>query len=204
MYKFKLAKLLKILFVSALVILCLLVTWALVLYILGMDLQWWGKAMIIICLAASILMVILLRKLIQKRREMKFVDGIIGPDEMPGNISALDDASRELRRRFKQAISTLKKSDLKRKGNPLYVLPWYLLVGRSGSGKSTAVKSARLPSPFGDINRVAGIEGTRNCDWWFFDDSVVIDIAGRYSVHRNEKLDIKEWRAFLEHMVKYR
>ncbi|MEJ2158304.1 MAG: type VI secretion protein IcmF/TssM N-terminal domain-containing protein [Desulfobacteraceae bacterium] len=204
MYKFKLSKLLKILLVTALAVLCLLVAWAIVLYVLGMNLQWWGKAMILICLAASILMVILLRKLIQKRREMKFVDGIIGPDEMPGNISALDDASRELRRRFKKAISTLKKSDLKRKGNPLYVLPWYLMVGRSGSGKSTAVKSARLPSPFGDINRVAGIEGTRNCDWWFFDDSVVIDIAGRYSVHRNEKLDKKEWRTFLEHMVKYR
>ncbi len=204
MYKFKLAKLLKMLLVTALVVLCLLVAWSLLIYVLGMDLQWWGKAMILVSLAGSILIVILLRKMIQKRREMKFVDGIIGPDEMPGNISALDDASRELRRRFKQAITTLKKSDLKRKGNPLYVLPWYLMVGRSGAGKSTAVKSARLPSPFGDINRVAGIEGTRNCDWWFFDDSVVIDIAGRYSIHRNEKLDKKEWRAFLEHMVKYR
>ncbi len=204
MFKFKLAKLLKILLVTALVVLCLLVAWSLVIYVLGMDLQWWGKAMILACVAGSILIVILLRKLIQKRREMKFVDGIIGPEEMPGNISALDDASRELRRRFKQAISTLKKSDLKRKGNPLYVLPWYLMVGRSGAGKSTAVKSARLPSPFGDINRVAGIEGTRNCDWWFFDNSVVIDIAGRYSIHRNEKLDKKEWRTFLEHMIKYR
>ncbi|MGD8833483.1 MAG: type VI secretion protein IcmF/TssM N-terminal domain-containing protein [Desulfobacteraceae bacterium] len=204
MYNFKLAKLLKILLVTALVVLCVMVIWAVVLYVLSLEVQWWAKAMILACLAASILIAVLVRKLIQKRREMKFVDGIIGPDEMPGNISALSEASRELRRRFKQAVSTLKKSHLKHKGNPLYVLPWYLVVGRSGAGKSTAIKSARLTSPFGDFNRVAGIEGTRNCDWWFFDDSVVIDIAGRYSVHRNEELDKKEWQTFLEHLVRYR
>ena len=204
MYRFKLSKLLKVLLVTALVLLCVLLTWALVLYVLGLDYQWWVKGMILVCLAASIVMVALLRKLWLKRREMKFVDGIIGTDEMPGNISALGDASRELRQRFKEAVTTLKKSDLKRNGNPLYVLPWYLILGKSGSGKSTAIKSARLPSPFGDINRVSGIEGTRNCDWWFFDDSVVIDIAGRYSVHRNDALDKSEWLAFLEHLVRYR
>lgn len=204
MLNFKLAKLLKTLLVTALIVLCVLVIWAVVLFVIGMDVQWWAKAMMLTCLAASVLAVILLRKLFQKRKEMRFVDGIIGPEVMPGSIAAVNDASRELRRRFKYAVSTLKKSHLKRKGNPLYVLPWYLMVGRSGSGKSTAIKSARLPSPFGDINRVAGIEGTRNCDWWFFDDSVVIDIAGRYSVHRNEDLDKKEWRTFLEHLIKYR
>jgi type VI secretion system protein ImpL len=181
-----------------------LALWALVLHVMDLELQWWAKVMILSCMAASIFIAVLVRKLVQKRREMKFVDGIIGPDEMPGNISALSEASRELRRRFKQAVSTLKKSHLKHQGNPLYVLPWYLVVGRSGAGKSTAIKSARLTAPFGDFNRVAGIEGTRNCDWWFFDESVVIDIAGRYSVHRNEELDKKEWLAFLEHLVKYR
>ncbi len=204
MHQFNLTKTLKTLLVTALIVLCVLVIWALVLFVIGLEVQWWAKVMILSCMGASVVAAILLRKLFEKRREMKFVDGIIGSENMPGSISALDDASRELRRRFKHAIGTLKKSHLKRKGNPLYVLPWYLIVGRSGSGKSTAIKSARLPSPFGDINRVAGIEGTRNCDWWFFDDSVVIDIAGRYSVHRNEDLDKKEWRTFLEHLIKYR
>ena len=204
MYKFKFSKVLKSVFLIALIVLCVLLTWALVLYVLGLDFPWWVKAMILTCLSASLIVAVLLRKLWLKRREMKFVEGIIGTDDMPGNISALGDASRELRRRFKEAVSTLKKSDLRKKGNPLYALPWYLIVGKSGAGKSTAIKSARLPSPFGDINRVSGIEGTRNCDWWFFDESVVIDIAGRYSVHRHEELDRNEWLAFLEHLVKYR
>jgi type VI secretion system protein ImpL len=204
MYRFSLSKLLRIVFIAALLVLCVLLAWGLVLYVLGMNLPWWIRGVILICLAASVVVVILLRKLWLKRREMRFVDGIIGTDAMPGSVAAIGDASRELRRRFKEAVATLKKSDLKRKGNPLYVLPWYLMVGKSGAGKSTAIKSARLPSPFGDINRVSGIEGTRNCDWWFFDDSVVIDIAGRYSVHRNEDLDKSEWLAFLEHLARYR
>ncbi len=204
MDKYRFSKLLKVFLVTALIVLCILLTWSLVLFILGLSFQWWVKAMILTCLAGSLVIAFLLRKLWLKRREMKFVDGIIGTDEMPGNISAVGDASRELRRRFKEAVATLKKSDLKRRGNPLYVLPWYLIVGKSGAGKSTAIKSARLPSPFGDINRISGIEGTRNCDWWFFDESVVIDIAGRYSVHRNEELDKNEWLAFLEHLVRYR
>jgi type VI secretion system protein ImpL len=203
-YGLKLAKILRVIFVLALVVLCILLAWSIVLYVLGLSFQWWIKATILTCLAASVIVALLLRKLWLKRREIKFVDGIIGTGDMPGRISANGDAARELRRRFKEAMATLKKSDLKRKGNPLYVLPWYLMVGRSGAGKSTAVKSARLPSPFGDINRVSGIEGTRNCDWWFFDEAVVIDIAGRYAVHRHEEYDRSEWLAFLEHLIRYR
>jgi type VI secretion system protein ImpL len=204
MYRLKLAKFLRVLFVLAIVVLCILLAWSLVLYVLGLPFEWWVRATILTCLAASVIVALLLRKLWLKRREMKFVDGIIGAGDMPGSISASAEAARELRKRFKEAMATLRKSDLKRKGNPLYVLPWYLMVGTSGAGKSTAVKSARLPSPFGDINRMSGVEGTRNCDWWFFDKSVVIDIAGRYAVHRHEEYDRSEWLAFLQHLVKYR
>lgn len=198
-----LSKILKTGLILALLLLCALLGWALVLFVMGMDIQWWARAMLLTCLAATVVTVFLLWKLWLKRKEMKFVDGIIGTD-MPGNVSSADEASRELRKRFKEAVSTLRKSYLRGRGNPLYVLPWYLIVGKSGSGKSTAIKSARLPSPFGDINRISGIEGTRNCDWWFFDDSVVIDIAGRYSIPHNEELDRSEWLTFLKHLVKYR
>lgn len=203
MFKHKFSKFLKIVLVLVLLVLCAFMTWALVLFVLGLHLQWWAKAMILTCIAATVIVIILLRKMWLKRKEMKFVDGIIGSD-MPGNISTAEDANRELRRRFKDAVVILKKSHLKGRGNPLYVLPWYLMVGKSGSGKSTSIRSARLPSPFGDINRISGVEGTRNCNWWFFDESVVIDIAGRYSLHRNEELDRSEWMAFLNHLVRYR
>lgn len=199
----KLSKILKILMMLLLLLVLAAAAWLIVRFVLAMDIHWGAKALMLTCLAGMGVTIFLLRKWWLKRREIRFLDGIVGTD-MPGNMSLIDDASRELRRRFKEGIATLQKSHLKGQGNPLYVLPWYLIVGKSGAGKSTAIRSARLSSPFGDINRISGVDGTRNCDWWFFDDSVVIDIAGCYSLHRNEDLDRSEWIAFLEHLVKYR
>ncbi|HEX9024198.1 MAG TPA: type VI secretion protein IcmF/TssM N-terminal domain-containing protein, partial [Geobacteraceae bacterium] len=101
-------------------------------------------------------------------------------------------------------VETLRRSHLKKRGNPLYVLPWYLVMGESGSGKTTAISSARLSSPFLDVNKVSGISGTRNCDWWFFDQAVIIDTAGRYTIPVDEGSDKDEWRKFLALLVKYR
>ena len=58
---------------------------------------------------------------------------------------------RELQDRWKEAVETLQRSYLRKHGNPLYVLPWYLVIGESGSGKTTAIESARLSSPFAEF-----------------------------------------------------
>jgi len=52
-------------------------------------------------------------------------------------ISA-DNFSAVLGRKWKDVTELLKQSQLKRFGNPLYVLPWYMIIGESGSGKTTA------------------------------------------------------------------
>ena len=65
----------------------------------------------------------------------------------------------ELQGRWKEAISALRKSHLKKYGNPLYVLPWYMVIGESGSGKTTAIQGADLSSPFAEVSRVSGISG---------------------------------------------
>ena len=138
MDKYRFSKILRVVFIAALIVLCLLLLWSLLLYIFGLPYPWWIRATILTCLGASLIFVFLLRKIWLKQREMKFIDSLIGQDALSSNVSALNDASRQLRLRFKEAIATLKKSDLKRRGNPLYVLPWYLVVGKSGSGAPTA------------------------------------------------------------------
>ena len=40
-----------------------------------------------------------------------------------------------LSRNWKTAVGALRASNLRRLGNPLHVLPWYMVVGRSGTGK---------------------------------------------------------------------
>src|SRR6185312_10048002 len=47
--------------------------------------------------------------------------------------------------------------------------------------------------------KVAGFGGTRLCDWWFTDDAVLIDTAGRYTTQdSNAAVDRAGWHAFLD------
>ena len=105
---------------------------------------------------------------------------------------------------WKKAVETLRGSHLKKLGNPLYVLPWYMVIGESGSGKTTSLSSARLASPFEELGRVRGVSGTKQCDWWFFEQAVVIDTAGRYTIPVNGDRDRDEWQKFLSLLLRYR
>ena len=66
-----LSKILKTGLILALLLLCALLGWALVLFVMGMDIQWWARAMLLTCLAATVVTVFLLWKLWLKRKEMK-------------------------------------------------------------------------------------------------------------------------------------
>ena len=90
----------------------------------------------------------------------------------------------------------------------LYQLPWYIFIGAPGSGKTTALVNSDLDFPLADqLGKAAvrGIGGTRNCDWWFTNDAVLIDTAGRYTTHEsNRETDEGEWKGFLELLKKFR
>ncbi len=52
---------------------------------------------------------------------------------------------------------------------------------------------------------VQGVGGTRNCDWWFTDQAVLIDTAGRYTTQDSDAdVDKAAWAGFLDLLKKYR
>ena len=110
-----------------------------------------------------------------------------------------------LRSRMLGAIETLKKSNLgKSRGKAaLYELPWYMIIGHPAAGKSTAIVNSGLTFPFADKGNagIQGVGGTRNCDWFFASEGVLLDTAGRYSVEREDR---PEWLEFLRLLKKYR
>ncbi|MEM6913164.1 MAG: type VI secretion system membrane subunit TssM [Pseudomonadota bacterium] len=89
----------------------------------------------------------------------------------------------------------------------LYELPWYVMIGPPGSGKTTALRNAGLGlynDQAGDVT-VAGIGGTRNCDWLFADEAVLIDTAGRFTTQDSDQnTDAQEWLGFLSILKKRR
>jgi type VI secretion system protein ImpL len=111
-----------------------------------------------------------------------------------------------LRERFEEAVATLRQG--RTGGHSLYELPWYVIIGPPGSGKTTALVNSGLKFPLEQrVGRRAlgGVGGTRNCDWWFTDEAVLLDTAGRYTTQDSDAAsDSEGWREFLALLVKYR
>lgn len=111
-----------------------------------------------------------------------------------------------LRKRLLGAIETLKTSNLgKTRGRAaLYELPWYMVVGHPSAGKSCAILNSGLKFPLagkGGGAAIQGIGGTRNCDWYFSTEGVLLDTAGRYSTQAEDRV---EWLEFLKLLKKHR
>lgn len=113
------------------------------------------------------------------------------------------EALKELQTKWKESVDTLKKSRIGRKRQPLYFLPWYVIIGSPACGKSTAIKNSGLHFPMGEP-KLAGTGGTRNCDWWFAEEAIILDTAGRYTFHEEHEPDREEWLQFLKLLRKYR
>ena len=195
-------KIIKISLIGLAAILCCLLVAGVV---MAMDWPWWTALFILTGISGLVLAGLFLRQKWLNYREKHFVQQIISQEERPfmGGGSE-QDRDTNLKSRWTDAMNELKRSRLKEYGNPLYVLPWYMVMGESGSGKTTAIESAGLNSQFAQINRVSGLSGTKNCDWWFFEEAIILDTAGRYAVPVDNGRDKDEWQTFLSHLVKYR
>jgi type VI secretion system protein ImpL len=120
---------------------------------------------------------------------------------------AAEDDSAVLNDKMKDALATLKSAGGGR-SDFLYDLPWYVLIGPPGSGKTTALVNSGLKFPLSSgasPAAIAGVGGTRYCDWWFTEDAVLIDTAGRYTTQDSDaRVDKQSWLAFLDLLKKNR
>jgi type VI secretion system protein ImpL len=105
-----------------------------------------------------------------------------------------------------RALTALRRSRVGRQksgGAALYALPWYVIVGPPAAGKSTALLASGLSFPYSAAGGkgVRGVGGTRNCDWWFAREAILLDTAGRYITESDDR---EEWLAFLHLLRKHR
>ena len=137
---------------------------------------------------------------------------LVGQVEAAAADDPLGEQSREevdaLRERFDDALKVLRKANRKGDGTGIYDLPWYIIIGPPGSGKTTSLVNSGLRFPLADkFGKAAlrGVGGTRNCDWWFTEDAVLLDTAGRYTTQdSHQALDSTAWDGFLQLLKKHR
>lgn len=102
-----------------------------------------------------------------------------------------------LGKRMSDALAQLRAASGNRR-DYLYDRPWYVIIGPPGGGKTTALLKSGLRFPYSD-SALKGAGGTRNLDFWFSDEAVMIDTAGRYtSQDSGQDRDAQGWRAFLD------
>lgn len=144
-----------------------------------------------IVLAGAVVVGLLLlgyRALLIWRRSAKsapFVRKLLDAGRKPG---AAQHQVEDLRRKFLEGIETFK-----RHGKDVYSLPWYLVVGEPGSGKTEAIRHSDVKFPKGLQNKLQGTGGTVNMHWWFTFHAVLLDTAGRLLFDSSS-----EWPDFLK------
>ncbi len=138
-------------------------------------------------------------KLKRKKKASAFDKGLQADAGKAGHGKAEQrKAQGEIYQRWNQAVT-----ELKRGGLNLYDLPWYLLIGEPQSGKSTTLRHSGLEFPVG-TEALSGAGGTRNCDWWFTNEAVILDTAGRFTFQEKNAPDADEWKSFLKLLKKNR
>ena len=139
----------------------------------------------------------------RKRAAAQLSAAIVTQDAKPDQAQAGRNDAAVLRKGMLEAIATIKTSKLglTRGATALYELPWYMIIGNPAAGKSSAIKHSGLTFPIPGSKAVQGVGGTRNCDWFFTTDGILLDTAGRYSV---ADADRAEWFSFLDLLRKHR
>jgi type VI secretion system protein ImpL len=140
----------------------------------------------------------LARGWLRKRAGSRLSEAIVAQADAPQRNDA-----QVLRTGMLEAINTIKTSKLglTRGAQALYELPWYMIIGNPAAGKSSAIKHSGLTFPIPGSKAVQGVGGTRNCDWFFTTDGILLDTAGRYSVY---EADRAEWFSFLDLLRRHR
>jgi len=178
------------------------------------------RVWIIVGIFAFVLLRLLLRLWKKQRMNARLIDAVMGLRE--AKPATPDDPSRaaidELRGNFERALTQLKKTRFggrKETGlfaqfgqKYLYQIPWYVFIGAPGSGKTTALLNSGLRFPLAEEmgkESIRGVGGTRSCDWWFADETVLLDTAGRYTTQESDAAaDKAEWEGFLKLLKRFR
>jgi type VI secretion system protein ImpL len=173
------------------------------------------------CLIGLILAYVLLRLLIARWRAGRMNERVAGMlrSALSAGQGGNKDTNAILSDRFAEALDILRKARFEksqpsfwgriaRQGKYVYELPWYVIIGAPGVGKTTALLNSGLSFPLAKqigAASIRGTGGTRHCDWWFTNEAVFIDTAGRYTTHETDaQADKAEWLGFLSLLKKNR
>lgn len=185
----------------AILLVVLLVLLLLAVWIVGIffpELRWIAELTTVG--AVAIVVGVLLVRFLHKRLKARALER-----ELTKKASQEEPQIAALRADMESAVRALKRQPRGTGGGApgVYGLPWFVIVGPPAVGKTTAFERSGvsfIPSPEG-APKIHGTAGTRNCDWWFSHEAILLDTAGRFATSDS---DHDEWMAFLDTLHRLR
>ena len=148
--------------------------------------------------------------LVKRQANRMMISQLTSVDSQADTSSTTAEELNQLRTRLQEALGLLRKTASGRRWGRdyLYQLPWYVMIGPPGSGKTTALLTSGLKFPLSNTlgrDPLKGIGGTRNCDWWFTEEAILLDTAGRYTTQDSDpQSDQAAWLGFLNLLKTHR
>lgn len=109
--------------------------------------------------------------------------------------------AEEIRKNMREALDMLRKAG-GRGRQSVYLLPWFLVVGFPGVGKTEAIRRSGLLSFRKDW--IKGIGGTRSLNTFITNDMIFLDTPGRWVKEGSDEESRKEWLEVLRLLRKNR
>ncbi len=115
---------------------------------------------------------------------------------------------KNLEEKLQFAIKAIRESKVGRdvgKADAQYAIPWYMLLGPTGSGKTNLIMRSGSDFKLRDPSATELTPGpTRDCNWLFANEAVIMDTSGRYINQLDKSIDNAEWLSFLDILQRYR
>jgi hypothetical protein len=157
-----------------------------------------GQIILLIVVVIGVVIFLLfwgLRRLLFRKKSAQLSAALDSQGPTRGDIAEQEQIYRE---KFRAKLT-----DLKANGLSTYNLPWFVLVGEPGCGKTASLIHSGLDFPLGK-DEVPGFGGTRNYNWWFTNEAVILDTAGRIAFQEEGTTDKVEWEYFLKLLKNHR
>jgi type VI secretion system protein ImpL len=166
---------------------------------------WWLFVAILVLTVLGVVAFVFLRQWWARRKDAALEQGLDAQSQRALGLARVRDREnvKALQTQWKSQVEALRKSRIGRQKRWLYFLPWYVIIGAPASGKSTAIQNSGLRFPMGQP-KLSGTGGTKNCDWWFAEEAIILDTAGRYAFSDDNEPDREEWLEFLRLLRKVR
>ncbi|MEX0885062.1 MAG: type VI secretion protein IcmF/TssM N-terminal domain-containing protein [Phycisphaeraceae bacterium] len=156
---------------------------------------WWVMLLGVLLIALLLVVYHAVLRWREKRKADPFEKEVVASTgSTPKDISDVNQRARldDLRRAFEQGVATFRAA-----GKDLYSLPWYMIAGEPGSGKTEVLRRSNVPFPPGLQDTLQGTGGTINMNWWFTNHAVILDTAGRLMFEQVTPGTTSEWNEFL-------